>query len=383
MKKLSVFLLSISMLLSSVCGLTPSSAYAASDIDSDCDSCISEKTIYHTSAETLSQGTVRMSGVKDDEITVFFKVRRADKVQGLLSELNYNKSYLNYNGYDQYYTDTFVNFVNDSFMMFSVMFDPEGTSITDESEVIAFKFTAKRDITYDDVCVTYNIKEFYNSDMFELNYDALVIEAVNKNGTSSDAPHIHSALIHEAKSPTCTEAGWGEWAECSVCGEILVPKISVPATGHTVVVDPAVEATCTHEGKTEGSHCSVCNAVIKAQNTVPMKDHVYKDGKCTMCGKKKPTSSDTDVNTESDTDTSGGNDKPGKNILGDVSLDNHVTSKDALIILRSSIKMVKLTDTQKKLGDVNGDGKVNTADALVIQRYSIGIRTNDKIGKPC
>ena len=121
MKKLSVFLLSISMLLSSVCGLTPSSAYAASDIDSDCDSCISEKTIYHTSAETLSQGTVRMSGVKDDEITVFFKVRRADKVQGLLSELNYNKSYLNYNGYDQYYTDTFVNFVNDSFMMFSVM----------------------------------------------------------------------------------------------------------------------------------------------------------------------------------------------------------------------------------------------------------------------
>ncbi len=382
MKKLPVFLLTVSMLLSSVCGFIPSNAQAVTEIDSDFDNTINEKIIYHTSAETSNQGTVRMSGTAGDEITVFFKLRQADRVQGLLSELKFNKSYVSYNGYDQYYTDTFVNQLNDSFMMFAVLFDAAGTSVTDESEIIAFKFTAKTDITYDDVCVTYNIKEFYNSDMFELNYDALIIEAVNENGNSSDAPHIHSAVIHEAKSPTCTEPGWGEWAECSVCGEILVPKISVPATGHTEVIDKAVEATCTTEGKTAGSHCSVCGTVIKAQQTVPMKEHNYVDGKCTMCGKKKEGSTDTDKKKDSDTDTSGGNDEPAKNLLGDVSSDGFVTSKDALIVLRAAIKIIKLDDTQKKLGDVNGDGRVNATDALLIQQYSIGTKKDGKIGKP-
>lgn len=379
MKKLLSSLLTTAILLSSAWTAVPAGAYPdARQLDS------AEKTVTRESGTSSNQGTVRITAAPGDDITVYFYLRQCNKAAGFLSELTYRSANLSYIDYDQYYTDTFINQVNDSKMMLSVLLEPGGTSITDDTAIIALKFRANSDITADDVCVTYTIKEFYNTDMFELDYESVIVKAVNANGDTDteEGPHIHSPIIHEAKSPTCTEPGWGEWAECKVCGEIITPKIEVPAKGHTEVKDPAVEATCTKEGKTEGSHCSTCSAVLKAQKKVPKKDHNYVNGVCTMCGKKQGEQSiDSDKYTDTDTD-GGGNDDPSGGLYGDVSGDGKITSKDALMILRSAIKLLKFTDAQTKLADVNNDGRANTTDALLVQRYSIGLKSgSSRVGQ--
>ncbi len=371
MKKLPAVIVALMILISSVCGTLSANAQT--------DTVGQDKNEIYTSSDTSNQGTVRMKGSKGDEITVFFNMQKTERASGFLAEFSFNRSYLTYNDYEQYYDATFVNRINDKKMMFSVLFDPNGTTVSDETEIIAFKFTANQDITNDDVCATYVIKEFYNTDMFELDYDSVVVKAVNAKDDQGDGPHIHSMVVHDAKSPTCTEPGWGQWAECKDCGEILIPKIEVPATGHKEVKDPAVEATCTHEGKTEGSHCETCGTVIKAQQVIPKKEHNYVNGVCTMCGKKKDGGS---TDTHSDTDTQGGGGDTEEHIIGDISCDGKVTSKDSLIMLRVSINIITLNDLQKKLGDVNNDGKVNNTDSMLVQRYSIGLKAkNNRIGE--
>lgn len=410
MKKLPALLLSASLLVSSVCGFVPASTTA----DTNQSITESSDSKYPNDISSVSyKDSVRFTAQKGDDLTLYFNLKKANRTLGLLSELKFTNTYLSYIDYDQYYTDTFVNPINNSDYMFSILFDPTGTTVTDESAVIAFNFKAVRDITTDDVVVNYIIKEFYDSEFNDMNFDCLNIKMVNNSGTSTDTPHIHSAVIHEAVSPTCTTEGWGEWAECSVCGEILTPKITLPAKGHTVVTDPAVAATCTHTGltegshcsecgtvitkqetipttdhtpvvdkeiaatcthtgKTEGSHCSVCGTVITPQEDIPMTAHNYVNGKCTVCGKVEGSADDTDTDTDS-TIIDG--------IYGDVSGDGYVTTKDALIVLRYAIKLVKLDNAQLKLADVNSDGKVNATDALLIQRYGVGISSNPNIGK--
>ena len=96
-------------------------------------------------------------------------------------------------------------------------------------------------------------------------------EAVEKLG--------HDKVHHEAKSATCTEAGWKAYETCSRCDYTTYKE--VPATGHTEVIDPAVEATCTKTGLTEGKHCSVCDAVLLEQTEIPAKGHSWDDGTIT------------------------------------------------------------------------------------------------------
>lgn len=59
---------------------------------------------------------------------------------------------------------------------------------------------------------------------------------------------------------------------------------------------------------------------------------------------------------------------------GDVDGDGKTSSKDSMLIQRSSIGLVKLTDDQVTAADVNKDGKVSSKDALLILRFSIGYK---------
>ena len=63
---------------------------------------------------------------------------------------------------------------------------------------------------------------------------------------------------------------------------------------------------------------------------------------------------------------------------GDVSLDNKITSYDALLILRYSTGSASLSDLQKSLADVTSDKLINSSDALIILQYIVGIRTSIK-----
>ncbi len=134
-----------------------------------------------------------------------------------------------------------------------------------------------------------------------------------------------------AEAPTCTQEGKTAGVKCRVCGEILTPQETVPATGHQPEttddgetrcavcgepmaaensvelhehepqVVPAVAPTCEKDGLTEGSVCALCGETLTEQETVPALGHSGKtipgraptctrpgltDGeRCTTCGK--------------------------------------------------------------------------------------------------
>ena len=74
-----------------------------------------------------------------------------------------------------------------------------------------------------------------------------------------------------AVSPTCTEHGYTEGIECSVCHEILTAPTEVPATGHSYGDWTIIkEATCTEEGLKQRT-CTVCSTM--EEEIIPMTEH--------------------------------------------------------------------------------------------------------------
>ena len=59
--------------------------------------------------------------------------------------------------------------------------------------------------------------------------------------------------------------------------------------------------------------------------------------------------------------------------LGDVNNDGEADAADALLILRSSVRLIALTEAQKSVADVNGDGSIDAGDAVLILRYDAGL----------
>lgn len=64
--------------------------------------------------------------------------------------------------------------------------------------------------------------------------------------------------------------------------------------------------------------------------------------------------------------------------LGDVDLDDDVTSADSLVILRSGVGLENLSDEKKKLADIDGDGEITAVDALLALRTSVGLEKKTK-----
>lgn len=92
------------------------------------------------------------------------------------------------------------------------------------------------------------------------------------NIKTEEVPKSHKVVSKPDRDPTCTQKGYEDYTECSVCGQQLSGR-EIPATGHTEVKVPAVAPTCTETGLTEGINCSVCNAVVKKQEVVPALGH--------------------------------------------------------------------------------------------------------------
>ena len=87
---------------------------------------------------------------------------------------------------------------------------------------------------------------------------------------SLDHEHSYEATVI---APTCTESGYTIHI-CTGCGDRYTDT-PVPATGHSEVTDAAVSHTCTGTGLTEGSHCGVCGLILIPQESIPATGHSF------------------------------------------------------------------------------------------------------------
>ncbi len=63
---------------------------------------------------------------------------------------------------------------------------------------------------------------------------------------------------------------------------------------------------------------------------------------------------------------------PQKILYGDVNQDESVDAKDALMILKSAVGKITLTEAQRELAELNGDGVINAKDALLVLKKAVG-----------
>ena len=91
-----------------------------------------------------------------------------------------------------------------------------------------------------------------------------------------------SKLPHQGGVATCTTP-----AVCEKCGNQYG---EVDPNNHikTQLINQK-EATCTENGYTGDTVCTGCNEVLKKGTVIESAGHQYKDGICTVCGAKKPS----------------------------------------------------------------------------------------------
>ena len=176
------------------------------------------------------------------------------------------------------------------------------------------------------------------------------------------------------------------------------PSASAPqACGgrHQVVIDKAVPATCTGDGKTAGTHCAVCGTVLKPQTIITAAGHNWigivtrpatptAEGlmtfTCSVCHMTKtepiPKQSQPGQPGKPGTaDPSGKTGRPGGR--GDVDGDGVVTSGDARLALRASVKLEFYVYGTARFAaaDVDGNGAIEASDARTILRVSVKLET--------
>ena len=130
---------------------------------------------------------------------------------------------------------------------------------------------------------------------------------VNGFCTRCNAPEVHEYVTVKGKAPTCVEPGYTEFIYCKICNEVKQYSETIQPLGHEYeggelcvrcgadrnghihkwIIEKARPATCQEPGLTEGKRCETCGYVVSTQEFITRIPHNYKDGKCTMCGKKE------------------------------------------------------------------------------------------------
>ncbi len=97
--------------------------------------------------------------------------------------------------------------------------------------------------------------------------------------------HTHNITTHNAKAPTCTEAGWNAYETCSLCDYTTYAEI--PALGHETTHYNSKTPTCTEVGWDAYVECSRCDYTTyeeKAALGHDISTHEAKAATCTEFG---------------------------------------------------------------------------------------------------
>lgn len=157
---------------------------------------------------------------------------------------------------------------------------------------------------------------------------------------TNDVENLGLATPHVGGSATCSAQ-----AVCEECGKAYGALASdVHNVAEYTYND---DASCQKAGTKTGT-CADCGEEITiADEDHPQIDHIYEDGKCTMCGAAEPVSF----------------------IWGDVDGSGKVESKDKVLASRYLAKWTMDDSFNKDAIDFDKDGEVKAADAVVLARY--------------
>ena len=99
--------------------------------------------------------------------------------------------------------------------------------------------------------------------------------------------------VHEGGTATCTDK-----AVCEDCGKEYGDVNFDHHEGETEIKN-AKDTTCTTEGYTGDKVCKNCNKVVEKGKSIAKIAHIYKDGKCTVCGASDPDYKPNQGNSDS------------------------------------------------------------------------------------
>lgn len=229
----------------------------------------------------------------------------------------------------------------------------------------------------------------------------------------------HEEIVDKGKNPTCTEKGLTEGKHCEICKEVLVKQEEIKELGHSFTKYVSNnDATCEKDG-TKTAKCDRCEEKNTVVDEGSKKQHNYKDGECTYCGKKstlevtsskyiigtyitkiqpKTTAKTLKANIETNATQIKVYDKDKKilendNLIGtgmtiefklgtqtitytlvisgDANGDGKADFKDLTTVNLSRLNKKTIQGAYKLAADVNGDGKVDFKDVLKINKYRL------------
>ena len=264
---------------------------------------------------TRGEGKVELTAKEGNTVKVYCKGADAAKALGIIEELTYDKSALEYVGYGSEMGHFQMDASKAGTIRWSAMFDSKGVDLTLDDNIVVFTFKALKDISSSDNVLSYTVDEFY--DYQTKDFDV-------SNTTMVKASAIAVEKTEDIDPPTNTDAE---------------------------------------------SYSDVDIVDVKGSDTAPTtsdKD-TDKGGKTTDSDKTPIV-----INTDTDKNTDADNTKV-TIIFGDVDDDEDITSQDAVKVLRYSVSLEELNDKQLVAADVNDDEDVNSNDSLTVLRFSVDI----------
>ncbi len=91
----------------------------------------------------------------------------------------------------------------------------------------------------------------------------------------------HDLVSHDAKEPTCTENGWDAYETCSRCDYSTFAELE--ALGHDLTFHKAKEPTCTEVGWKAYTDCAYCDYTTYVEKAALGHDYVNHDAKAPTC----------------------------------------------------------------------------------------------------
>lgn len=136
-----------------------------------------QQTEIHETGVDYTGEKIAVKAKKGDTVEIVTSLSGVKKTNGIWLSFDYDSSLLEYNEYKSSTGHTVVNTDITNRIMWSTMFSANGTDFDSKTDIAVLYFTALSDIAYDSECVSFVIKEFYDTQFVDLPVSAVTVES--------------------------------------------------------------------------------------------------------------------------------------------------------------------------------------------------------------